>query len=356
MNSPGDAATEVVLIGAGPIGIEMAAVLARLGVEYSHFEAGQIGQTLTWWPRNTYFFSTTERIELAGIPAPNITQQRLTGEEYLAYLRGIVEQLDLKIATYERVSGIERVGDGFVVTSSPRTGERRTACRKIILANGDMDFPNRLNIPGEDLAHVSHYFDDPHRYFRKELLIVGGRNSAVEAALRCWRAGSRVTLSYRRAKFDQRAVKHWLLPDLMTQIELGTIRFLPETVPVEIRAAEVVVQPVNGGERLAVPADFVLLATGFAADPRLFELAGVDLIGPERAPAVNPHTMETNVPGIYVAGTAAAGTQQKYRLFIENCHEHVGKIALALTGKWPDKLGTIPARQYEPPFEDIEAN
>lgn len=346
--------TEIIVIGAGPIGLELACALKRAGMEYLHFEARQIGYTMTWWPRNTYFFSTTERIEIAGIPAPTITQQRLTGEEYLAYLRSIVEQLDLQVNTYEPVIDIQRREDGFVVRTRPLAGERSYFSRKLILANGDMDFPNRLDIPGEDLPHVSHYFIDPHQYFRKQLLIVGGRNSAVEAALRCWRAGSKVTISYRQSDFDPRAVKHFLLPDLQAQIELGTIGFLPRTLPVEITPEHVTLEGPRG--RFKQPADFVLLSTGFAADSRLFEIAGVRLLGDARAPQYNPETMETNVPGLYVAGTAAAGSQRKYRLFIENCHEHVGKIVLALTGKWPEKLGTIPERQYEPPFEQIQAN
>lgn len=355
-----DLSAQIVIIGAGPLGIEMAAVLKRHGADYLHFESHQIGHTLTWWPRNTYFFSTTERIEIAGIPAPNYDQQRLTGEQYLAYLRSIIEQLDLQIYTYERVVNIEHFGDSFLLTTRSLTGERRITCQKIILANGDMDFPNYLGISGEDLPHVSHYFTDPHMYFRKRLLIVGGRNSAVEAALRCWRAGAEVTVSYRRSDFDVKSVKHWLLPDIQTQIELGTIKFLPQTIPLEITPFHVLLAKCKDelvqDTRMEFPADFVLLNTGFRADTQLFEAAGVQLEGVEKAPVHNPKTMETNVPGIYICGTSAAGTQTKYRLFVENCHEHVGKIALALTGRWPSKLGTIPARQYEMPLEDIETN
>jgi len=354
------ASAEVALVGAGPIGLEMAAVLKRAGVDYLHFEARQIGYTMTWWPRQTYFFSTTERIEIAGIPLPNSAQGRATGEEYLAYLRGVVEQLDLQINTYEPVVGIMRAAEGFVLRTQPQTGERRYACRKLILAIGDMHRPNRLGIPGEDLPHVSHYFVDPHQYFRKRLLIIGGRNSAAEAALRCFRAGSQVSLSYRRADFDPQSVKHWILPDLKTQIELGTITFYPETTPVEITPQHVVLERLKNlvptGECIHVPADFILLNTGFRQDPHLFEMAGVNLAGECLEPQYNPETMETNVPGLYLAGTAAAGSQAGYKLFIENTHVHVGKIALALTGRWPEQLGTIPSRQYEPPFEAFQGN
>jgi thioredoxin reductase (NADPH) len=361
MNNHQNTQAQIAIVGAGPIGIEMAAVLKRAGANYIHFEAKQIGDTISWWPRNTYFFSTTERIELAGIPIPNTTQQRTSGEEYLAYLRGIVEQLDLQIHTYEPVVDLLPDTDGFRLHTRPLGSEREYFCKYVILATGDMQYPNLLGIPGEDLPHVSHYFRDPHMYFRKRLLIVGGRNSAVEAALRCWRAGSRVTLSYRQKSFDPKTIKHFLLPDLQTQIELGTINYLPATIPVEIKPQEVVLERVDDegrptGEKVYQQADFVLLTTGFHADMRLFEQAGVRLEGPDQVPDFDPETMETNVPGLFVAGVAAAGSQSKYSLFIENSHEHVGKIARALTGKWPEKLGTVPERQYVVDIEKIRAD
>jgi thioredoxin reductase (NADPH) len=351
---------EMGVIGAGPIGLEMAAALKGSGVDYLHLEARQIGYTISWWPRETHFFSTTERIEIAGIPLQNTSQQRATGEEYLAYLRSVVEQLDLQVNTYEPVIGVQQQEDGFLLRTKPQTGERRYFCHKLILAMGDMHSPNKLGIPGENLSHVSHYFTDPHKYFRRRLLIVGGRNSAVEAALRCWRVGSQVSISYRRAEFDEQSVKNHILPDVLTQIELGNIDYYPETVPVEITLEKVILKKVSGssreGECFEIPSDFVLLTTGFVQNPRLFEMAGVKLLGDQRTPEYNAKTMETNVPGLYVIGTAAAGTQKKYRLFIENCHVHVGKVHSALTGRWPEKLGTIPERQYEPPFEHIQAN
>jgi thioredoxin reductase (NADPH) len=378
---------DVAIIGAGPIGLELAACLKRAGVDYIHFDAQQIGYTLSWWPRNTSFFSTTERLAIAGAPIQNNHQQRITGEEYLAYLRGVIEQFDLRINSYEPVIAIERadgaaaerqrvdearidrlpassapaVAGPFVLTTRPLTGERRYLCRRLALAIGDMHWPNRLGIPGEDLPHVSHYFRDPHDYFRRRLLIVGGKNSAAEAALRCWRAGARVTVSYRRSRFDQQRVKHWLLPDIEAQIEAGTIGFLPETLPIEIAPSHVVLMPtpggqLNGGAPIVHETDFVLLNTGFRGDQSLLEMAGVELHGENRVPAFDPATMETNVPGVYLAGTVAAGIQQRYTLFIENCHEHAGKIVQALTGRWPEQLGDAGSRNYQLSFERIEAN
>ncbi len=350
-----DGSAQLAIVGAGPIGLELAAAMKADGMDYLHFEARQIGHTISWWPRNTYFFSTTERIEIAGIPMQNSSQQRATGEGYLAYLRSVVEQLDLQVNTYEPVIDIQQQSQGFLLRTATLTGEKHYSCQKLVLAIGDMHAPNLLNIPGEDLPHVSHYFSDPHTYFRKRLLIVGGRNSAVEAALRCWRAGSQVAISYRRANFDHERVKNHILPDLLTQIELGNITFYPETRPVEITRQDVVLEK-NNDERILHAVDFVLLNTGFRQDPRLFELAGVSLMGEQRAPQFNPDTMETNIPGIYIAGTAAAGSQVRYKIFIENSHVHVGKIVLALTGRWPDQLGTIAERRYDLAFKDFQAN
>ena len=362
MTNDRNLSTEVVIVGAGPIGLELAACLKRAGVDYVQFDARQIGHTISWWPRDTTFFSTSERIEIAGIPIQNATQGRTTGEEYLVYLRSVAEQLDLQVHAYEPVTDIQRGRNGFVVTTEPRTGQRQTMCRTVVMATGDMDGPNWLDIPGEDLPHVSHYFRDVHEYFRQRLLIVGGRNSAAEAALRCWRAGADVTLSYRRAEFDERIVKHWILPDLQTQIELGTIGFLPRTVPVEITPDQVTLELLDDegaptSELVQAPADFVLLLTGYRHDMTLYERAGIELEGPKRVPCYDPATMETNVPGLYLAGTAAAGErQERYTLFVENSHVHVGRIVQALTGRWPDKLGTVPSRRYELPVEAIQAN
>jgi thioredoxin reductase (NADPH) len=366
-HTPPDTSSEVAIVGAGPIGLELAVALKSAGVNYTQFDAHQIGYTISWWPRNTHFFSTTERIEIAGVPALTTSQQRLTGEEYLAYLRTIVEQFDLQVRTYEPVTRLELATDGFLLHTAPlnqRPGnpERVHFCHKLVLATGDMHQPALLGVPGENLPHVSHYFDDPHLYFRRRLLIVGGRNSAAEAALRCWRAGAQVTISYRRAHFDEKSVKHWILPDLLAQIEAGTIGFLPQTLVSQIKPGEIILERcreadfIPTGERLRVPADFVLLLTGFRADMTLFEQAGVAMEGESRVPHFNPETMETNIPGLYVAGTAAAGSQRRYTLFIENTHVHVGRITQALTGRWPERLGTVSSRSYDLPFDEIQAN
>lgn len=353
---------DVAIIGAGPIGLELAVNLKLAGLSYVQFDAKQIGHTMTWWPRNTSFFSTTERLAIAGVPIQNNTQNRITGEDYLAYLRGIVEQFDLRVNAYEPVISAEKRDNRFHLTTAYQGGERLYSAENVVLAIGDMEWPNTLNIPGEDLPHVSHYFRDPHDYFRKRLLIVGGRNSAAEAALRCWRAGADVTLSYRRKDFSHGRIKHWLLPDLEAQFEAGTIRFLPETVPVEITESAVTLLPTADGKPIATASrikhdtDFVLLATGFRGDQSLLRMLGVQLNGDNCVPTHDLATMETNVAGVYLCGTVAAGVQQRYTLFIENCHEHAQKITRALTGRDAQATGSVAVRNYAMPFERYQDN
>jgi thioredoxin reductase (NADPH) len=339
-------ATDVVIVGAGPIGLELAVVLKRMGVDYVHLEAGQIGQTINGYPRQARFFSSPERIAIAGVPLFTPDQAKATREEYLVYLRAVVQQYDLAVRTYERVTSIRRdPQNAWFLLRSVRGGVERTiSARCVVLAIGDMHHPRMLHIPGEDLPHVSHYFEDPHPFFRQKLLIVGGRNSAVEAALRCQRAGAEVAISYRRGEFDRQSIKYWLMPELDSLIKAGKITFLPHTAPTAITPEHVTLASTSGelGQR-RVEADFVLLLTGYVQDTTLFEQAGVTLVGENRAPQVDPQTMQTNVPGLYVAGTAAAGTQVRFRLFIENCHPHVARIAQAITGREPDPTLINPA-------------
>jgi thioredoxin reductase (NADPH) len=194
-----------------------------------------------------------------------------------------------------------------------------------------------LNVPGEDLPHVSHYFQDPHTYFRTRLLVVGGRNSAVEAALRCYQAGAEVSLSYRRAELDPREVKYWLLPEINALVSSGRIAGHFSTVVRRITPTHVTLEAPDG-RTSELPADFVLLMIGYEADMALCHAAGVELSEPGRKPVHDPRTMQTNVPGVYVAGTVVAGTQAHYRLFIENCHVHVERIVAALSGRAAGEL------------------
>ena len=324
--------TDVIIIGAGPIGLELAVAFKRAGVDYRQFDARQIGDTIQWFSPQTRFFSSNDRIAIAGVPLQTPDQNKCTREQYLAYLRTVVQQFDLQVNTYEPVAGIQQRGDGFLVTTRPAGGERKIGCRRVVLATGGTAKPRRLGIPGEDLPHVAHRLEEPHRYFRKRLLVVGGKNSAIESALRCHHAGAHVALNYRRDQLDPRSVKYWILPEINGLLKSGEIEGHFGSQPVRIGPASVVLRKA-GGEEMEVAADFVLLAIGYEADMSLCKLAGVELRGPCEQPTYNPSTMETNVPGIYLAGTVTGGTQDKYTVFIENGHAHIDRIVQAITGR-----------------------
>jgi thioredoxin reductase (NADPH) len=344
--------TDVVVVGAGPIGLELAVALKRAGVGYVHLEARQIGYTISWFAPQTRFFSSNERIAIAGVPLQTPDQSKVSREEYLAYLRSVVEQFDLQILTYTPVVGIQRDGEEFLISVQRGGNRHQVRARRLVLCTGGTDHPRRLNIPGEDLPHVSHYFQDPHKYFRTRLLVVGGKNSAVETALRCHHAGAHVTLSYRRAQLDAKSIKYWLLPEINGLMAEGKVTGLFNTAPVEITPTDVKLGPAgfeedagtgtekaDAGTRgrgdVGKPTDFVLMQIGYEQDVTLLRMAGIELVGSCRMPAYDDRTMETNVPGVFVAGTAIGGTQDKYRVFIENCHVHVERILAALTGAAP---------------------
>lgn len=310
------------IIGAGPIGLELAVAFKRAGIDYIQFDAGNVGSTMQWYPLEMVFHSNAERLAIAGVPIQVPDQQKIKREEFLAYLRAVVLQFDLEVRAYERVTSVERREGGFTL----HTNRGTYAVSEVVLAIGAMHMPKLLGIPGEDLPHVTHYFHDPHTYFHQRLLIVGGRNSAIEAAVRCQRAGAHVTISYRRDDFDPSSVKFWLLPEVRSMIRDNRVRFLPRTWPVEIRNGTVLL---NTGEELAT--DFVLALTGYRQDTTLFEMLGVDLQGGDCKPRLDETTMETNVPGVFVAGTAIAGSpRERVSIIVEDCHVHVPRIVSAI--------------------------
>lgn len=326
--------TDVLIIGAGPVGLDVAAGLKRAGVEYLHLEAGPLGNTIwRYWPRLARFLSDPEDITIAAIPPTTLGQERLLGEEYLDYLRSVAMALDLRVRTHWPVREIQRDADGFLASAEPATGPVEIRCRRVVLATGDMSRYRRMGIEGEDLPHVRHNYGDPHEYFGSEVLVVGGRNSALEAALRCHRAGARVSLSYRRPGLDASLGSHKVYPLVADLIDEGCVEFLPSTEPLRIAPGEVELAPTGpdflpaDGPRHTRLADFVLLMTGYEMDTTLFDQLGVAFGKPTGPPQFDPATMETNVPGVYVAGTAAAGTAPGHELFITTCRHHARNIA-----------------------------
>lgn len=317
----------VAIIGAGPIGLELAVALRHANIDYVQFDAGQIGATMQWYPPEMLFHSNAERLAIAGVPIQVADQQKPKREEFLAYLRAVVQQFGLKVHTFERVDSVKKREDGtFELITTAVDGQHVYHAANVVLSIGAMHAPKLLGVPGEDLPNVSHYFRDPHTYFDKQLLIVGGRNSAIEAAVRCQRAGAHVTLSYRREDFDAASVKFWLLPEIRSMIRDGRVRFLPKTTVREIRGGNVLLEPF--GE---IRADFVLALTGYRQDTSLFAMLGVDLQGDDCRPRFDEATMETNVRGVFVAGTAIAGSPvERVRIIVEDCHVHVPRIVAAL--------------------------
>jgi thioredoxin reductase (NADPH) len=204
----------------------------------------------------------------------------------------------------------------------------------VVLAIGGTDFPKQLGIPGEDLPHVDGYLRETHRYFRRRVLIIGGRNSAIEAALRLHHAGAEVSLSYRGETLPEDGIKYWLLPEIKGLLKAGRVGNLLGTIPLEITSEAVRLKSRTEDRSFEVPADDVLCLIGYEQDKTLMRQIGVELEGDYGRPTYDEDTMQTNVPGVYIAGTATAGTQSsKYKTFLENCHDHVDKVVAHLSGK-----------------------
>ncbi len=336
--------TETVVVGAGPIGLEVAAALRRAGRPCVQIDAGQIGSTIQWWAPGTQFFSSPERIAIAGVPFVTERQEKGTREAYLAYLRQVAAMLDLSVRTFERVVDVERLPDGtdgerFLLHTERHGVRRELRCRNVVLAIGNMHGPLTIDVPGENLPHVSHDLGDVHQYFDERVCIVGGRNSACEAAIRLHRLGAQVTLAYRRRELPSK-VKPWIRPELVGLIKEDRIGWRPEPVVERIAPDAVHLRASPFAEerdaewRGSVPADHVLLLTGYVQSTSLFERAGVELTGRRRRPVFDEDTMQTNVEGIYVAGTASAGTQSSgVTVFIETSHVHAERIAAHIAGE-----------------------
>lgn len=329
----------VLIIGAGPIGLEVACSLQHVGISSLNVDAGEIGHTIArFFPPSTRFFSSPERIAIAGIDCPVLAQEKMTGEEYLAYLRSVVITRKIAVRTFHRVTAATRVDDGFVVTVSEPSGDsHQVHAAKVVMACGGTHRPRRLGIPGEALGHVHSDLGDPHRFFGRRVLIIGGRNSAIESALRCWRSHADVTISYRKNCINER-VKYWIRPEVESLIKEGRIQSCMPTRPLEIHPHHVVLEHTDTHEQIIVPVDDVLLQIGYEQDDTLFRMFGLDCDSHQNAPIFNPDTMESSVPHVFIAGTAIAGTQQHFKAYIETSHSHGPRIAAALTGAPPPEV------------------
>lgn len=332
---------DLLVIGAGPSGLATAIAAQRAGLDCLVLEKGGLVESIYRFPIQMVFFTTPELLEIGGFPFTTL-HDKPTRAEALRYYRRVADACRLPLALYEEALGVERrdgpEGSRFAVPAR-RTGggARRThEARAVVLAMGYYDHPNWLGVPGEDLPHVSHYYREPHPHYRQRVVVVGGRNSACEAALELSRAGADVTLVHRGSTLGD-SVKYWVRPDIENRIAEGAVRARFRTRVVEVRAASVIVAPVDGaGAVEELPADAVLLLTGYHADADFLRRAGVDLEEESEAPRHDPETFETNVPNLFVAGGLLGG-RRTGSIFIENGRFHGEAIvrALAARGRKP---------------------
>jgi len=314
---------DVLVVGSGPTGLACAIEVKRRGMSVVLVDKGCLCNSLFHYPSNMTFFTTPELLEIGDMPfsSPN---QKPTRNEALEYYRKVTEHYDLDVRQYQRVLGIEGQDGDFGVRVRDRFDrDGILRARKVILATGYYDLPNYLGIPGEDLAKVMHYYHDPHPYYGMDVLVIGGKNSAAIAALDLWRHGARVTLVHRGTEMH-RHVKYWILPDINNRIKNGEVQAHFETVVTDIREDAVDLMTKKGP--LTIKNDFVFALTGYHPDFSFLESLGVRIEGADRCPVCDPESLESNVPGMYVAGVIVAGARTN-EIFIENGRFHGRQIA-----------------------------
>jgi thioredoxin reductase (NADPH) len=321
---------DLLVIGAGPTGMACAIEAQRAGFTALLVDKGCLCNSLFHYPANMTFFTTPELLEIGNIPfsSPN---QKPNRSEALEYYRKVSEHYALDVRQYETVERVTGSDGRFLVHTVDRFGrvlEHRA--RKLVVATGYYDLPNYLGIPGEELNKVRHYYDEPHPFFDLDVVVIGGKNSAAIAALDLWRHGARVTLVHRGAEMH-RHVKYWILPDINNRIKNGEISAYFSSTVANIAEDEVTLSTPQGS--LILPNDFVFALTGYHPDFDFIERLGVTLDEEnDRVPVCDPATLESNVPGIYLAGVIVAG-ERTNEIFIENGRFHGQLIAEALRGK-----------------------
>lgn len=307
----------VVIIGGGPIGIACGLEAKKKGLSYLIIEKGPIVNSLFNYPINMQFFSSSEKLEIDEIPFIS-KEAKPKRNEALEYYRRIVTSNKLNIKLFEKVLNVDKKEDFLV-----KTDKDSYTASNIIVATGFYDLPNLLNVPGEDLPKVSHYYKDPHFYASQKLAVIGASNSAIDAALECWRKGAEVTLIIRGPEVGQR-VKYWVRPDIINRIEEGSIKAYYNSQIKEIKTTEIIVDTPDG--ELTLENDFVLALTGYMPNFEFLEKLGIELSQDEKKlPKYNPQTMETNVKGLYLAGVICGG-METHKWFIENSRIHAPMI------------------------------
>jgi thioredoxin reductase (NADPH) len=315
---------DIVIIGGGPIGLACALEAKASHLNYVAVEKGCLVNSLYHYPQNMTFFSTSERLEIGGIPFVS-NNAKPTRNEALEYYRRVAVSAQLNIHLFEKVVAIEKQNDLFFVATS----KQNYLSKNIIIATGFYDLPYLLNVPGEELNKVTHYYNDPHFYAFQKVIVVGANNSAVDAALETWRKGAEVTMVIRENEIGSR-VKYWVRPDIINRIEEGSIKAHFNATIKEIKEQEVIIH-VND-ENVVIANDWVIAATGYQPNLSFLQQLGIQLSNDEvKKPLYNEDTHETNVAGIYLAGVVCGG-MNTHRLFIENSREHAVKIVKHIAG------------------------
>ncbi|RKR07820.1 thioredoxin reductase (NADPH) [Maribacter vaceletii] len=308
---------DVIIIGGGPIGIACGLEAQKKGLTYLIIEKGPVVNSIFNYPTKMQFFSSSERLEIDNIPFIS-TEVKPKRNEALEYYRRIVTSNSLNIHLFEEVLSIEKEENFYI-----KTTKNNYTSSKIVIATGFYDVPNLLNIPGENLPKVTHYYKEPHYYSRQKVAVIGASNSSVDAALECWRSGAEVTLIIRGNEIGSR-VKYWVRPDILNRIEEGSIKTYYNTNVTKI--TENAIEINTNGKLQSLKNDFVIALTGYRPNFKLLELLGVNLSNNEKKiPQYNPETMETNITGAYLAGVVCGG-METHKWFIENSRIHAKQI------------------------------
>lgn len=324
-----DSWTDVLVIGAGPTGLACAIECQKIGLKAIVLDKGCLVNSIFHYPTNMTFFTTPELLEIGDIPFA-CSGQKPTRQEALEYYRRVTDHFRIHVCQYQWVKTVTGQDGDFRVTATDRAGkihDYRT--KKVIVSTGYYDLPNHLDIPGEDLPKVFHYYKEPYPYYDSDVVVVGGKNSAAEAALDLWRHGARVTLVYRGDQVSP-SVKYWVRPDLENRIKNNEITAYFRSFVQEIGDDFVVLQTPKGPIRLEN--DFVFALIGYHPDYDFLRSVGLELSHMQNRPVCDPETLESNVPGIYVAGVIVAGSRTS-EIFIENGRFHGKQIAAHLRQK-----------------------
>lgn len=316
---------DCIVIGAGPCGLSAAIEMQDRGLSVEVIEKGNIVEAIYQYPTHQTFFSSSEKLEIGGVPFIN-KELKPKRQDALVYYREVVRRKEVAVRPFETVQHVARIDGGFNVTSLRNQQVVTREAKSVVLATGYYGLPNKMNVPGEELPHVFHYFKEGHPFYGQDVVVIGGKNSSVDAAIELEKAGARVTMLYRGESYSP-SIKPWVLPNFESLVRAEKVTMVFDATIEEITNAEVLYSV--HGEQLAVKADFVFAMTGYTPDIGLFADAGIEIDSETGIPVFDEATMESNIDGIYIAGVVAAGYDAN-KIFIENGRFHGELIADSL--------------------------